>query len=289
MKKKYAASLFLVLFMGVSSLHAQINKPSLSPRIVTQQQVGLANVTLEYGQPNAQGRKIFGALIPYGKLWRTGANAATKITFDTEISLAGNKIPAGTYGLYSIPGTTEWTIIIHKNSGLWGAGGYKEEENLLRFTIPAETLKDTMETFSIHFENFNTNGGDMIIAWENTKVTMPLFVDSDALIFAEIDTKITNASGDISAQTYFDAAQFYYLKKVKLDTAVTWFDKAILMRPNAFWYVYYRAELAYHLKDYKTAADYANTSLAGAKASTSSDYGYIAKCTLLLEQIDQKH
>ncbi|WP_394747627.1 DUF2911 domain-containing protein [Spongiimicrobium salis] len=287
MKKRYYSSL-LALFLCTIGIQAQINKPSLSPRIVTQQQVGLANITLEYGQPNAQGRKIFGALIPYGKLWRTGANASTKITFDTEIALAGNKIPAGTYGLYSIPGKKDWTIIIHKNSKLWGAGGYKAEENLLRFTVPVTPLKYARETFSIHFENFNTNGGDMVIAWENTKIAIPLFVDSDALIFAEIDAKITNASGDISAQTYFDAAQFYYLKNVKLDTATAWFDKAIAMRPNAFWYVYYRAELAYHLKDYKTAKTYASTSLEGAKASSSSDYGYIAKCTLLLEKIAQK-
>lgn len=280
--------IFIFSFFLSIGLQAQINKPSLSPRIVTEQQVGLANFKLEYGQPNKQDREIFGALIPYGKLWRTGANAATKITLDTEVTLAGNTVPPGTYGLYSIPGKKEWTIIIHKNSKLWGAGGYKDSENLLRFTVPATPLKDTLETFSIHFENFNTNGGDMVIAWENTKVTIPVFVDSDALIFKEIDTKITNATGDISAQTYFDAAQFYYHKNVQLEKAKQWFDKAIEMRPNAFWYVYYRAELAYHLKDLKTAKAYAEKSLSAAKASTSSDYGYISKNTLLLEKIATK-
>ena len=281
--KAIICSLFLVIGM---TINAQITKPSLSPKIITQQQVGLANFTLEYGQPNKQGRTIFGSLIPYNKLWRTGANSSTKITIDQEVSLAGNIIPAGTYGLYSIPSQKEWIIILSKNSKLWGAGGYNESEDFVRFAVHSSTLEDTLETFTIHFENFNTNGADLIIAWENTKVKIPVFVDSDKAIFEEIESKITNATGDITPATYFDAAQFYYLKNVELDKAIVWFDKAIELRPSAFWYVYYRGELAYHLKDFKTAKTYATRCLEAAKKSSSSDYGYIAKATLLLEKIE---
>lgn len=265
---------------------AQITKPSLSPKIVTQQQVGLANFTLEYGQPNKQGRTIFGGLIPYNKLWRTGANASTKITVDTGVTLAGHPVPAGTYGLYSIPTEKEWTIILSNNSKRWGAGGYDASEDLVRFKVPSIPLEDTLETFTIHFENFNTNGGDLIIAWENTKVSIPVYVDSDKAIFEEIEAKITNATGEIKAATYFDAAQFYYLKGKDLDKAVAWFDKAIELRPGAFWYVYYRAELALQLNDTKTAKAYATRCLEAAKKSTASDFGYIAKATLLLERIE---
>ncbi len=276
-----------MLILATASIgNAQITKPSLSPKIVTQQQVGLANFTLEYGQPNKQGRTIFGGLIPYNKLWRTGANSSTKITIDTDVTFAGNPIPAGTYGLYSIPSEKEWTIILSKNSKRWGAGGYDPSEDLVRFKVPSIQLEDTLETFSIHFENFNTNGGDLIIAWENTKVKIPVFIDSDKAIFEEIEAKITNATGEITAATYFDAAQFYYLKNVQLDKAVAWFDKAIELRPNAFWYVYYRGELALQLNDTKTAKIYAARCLEAAKKSTSSDYGYIAKATLLLEKIE---
>lgn len=280
-------SFFSLLLLTSSTLMSQINKPSLSPRIVTEQKVGLANVTLDYGQPNKQGRQVFGGLIPYGRLWRTGANASTKVTIDREVSLAGNLVPAGTYGLYSIPGKKEWTIILHKNSGLWGAGGYDQANDLLRFTTPAIELKDTRETFAIYFENFNTNGGDMVIAWENAKVAIPLFVDSDAAIFQEIEEKITKATEAVKAQTYFDAAQFYLLKKVKLDLAKEWFDQAIEMRPAAFWYVYYRAELAYELGDLATAKALTEKCLTAAKASPSSDFGYISKCTLLLAKLEQ--
>jgi tetratricopeptide (TPR) repeat protein len=277
----------LVCFLMPFLVNGQINKPSLSPRIVTEQRVGLATIKLNYGQPNMQGRKIFGALIPYGRLWRTGANSSTKISIDQTVTFAGEKIPAGDYSLYSIPGEKIWTIIINNNTKHWGAAGYDKTEDLVRFELPALKLKDKRETFSIHFESFDANGANLIITWENTKIAIPIFIDSDELIYKEIDTKITQATGDISAQTYFDAAQFYYHKEKDLDQAVLWFEKAMAMRPSAFWYIYYRAELAFHLKDYAAANEYTKKCLKLAEASTSSDFGYLSKCKLLLEKIEK--
>lgn len=286
---KFTRPIFTLLFMVVAFIaSSQISRPSLSPRIKTEQKVGMVNVTLDYGQPNKQKRKIFGGLIPYNKLWRTGANASTKISFDNEVKLANQMIPAGSYALYTIPGEKQWTVIIYKNTKHWGTAGYDEKDDLVRFTVPVEPLKDTQETFSIHFEHFNTNGGDMVITWENTKISMPLFVDSDEIIFREIAAKTNPELQDISAQTYFDAAQFYYLKKKDLDQAMQWFNKAIELRPNAFWYVYYKAELLYHLGNYSEAKTFTEQCLTAAKASPSTDYGYIGKSTLLLEQIAGK-
>lgn len=277
--------LSLGLIIITISLQAQITKASLSPQIKIEQNVGLAKITLQYGRPGAKDRPIFGALIPYGKVWRTGANSSTKLTIDKDVSFNGNKIPAGTYGLYSIPNKTEWTIIIHKNEKLWGAGNYNEANDLLRFKVPVINLKDYQETLSVNFENFNANGADLTIEWENSKVSIPIFVDSDALVFQQIEDKLIKGTGEITAQTYFDAASFYYEKDRDLQTAVKWFDKAIELRPSAFWFTYYRAEIAYKLKDYATAKTYANTSLESAKASKSGDYGYIAKNELLLKKI----
>jgi len=121
------SSLFLLLFPLIMS--AQINKPSLSPRIVVEQNVGLAGVKLNYGQPNKQGRKIFGGLIPYGKVWRTGANSSTKFSIDTDVKLMGKEVPAGDYAIYTIPNEKEWTFILSKNTKLWGAGGYDAKDN----------------------------------------------------------------------------------------------------------------------------------------------------------------
>lgn len=277
----------LLFFIALFTANSQIKKPSLSPRIKTEQHVGLAKVTLEYGQPNMQGRTIFGKLIPYGKLWRTGANSSTKISFDRDVTVAGNKLAKGDYSLYSIPNKEEWTIIFNTNTKHWGTAGYAESDDAIRFQVKSTLLKNARETFQIYFENFDANGGDMVIAWENTKIAFPVFVDSDALILAEIDEKITNAQGEIKAQTYFDAAQFYYFKKIDLNKAEEWFEKAIALRPKAFWYRYYRAELAYSQGKNAIAKEYAQRCLQDAQksAQTSSDFGYIAKAELLLEKL----
>jgi hypothetical protein len=279
---------FILLFTILSSisLTAQIAKPNLSPTKVSKQKVGLANVTLEFGQPNKQGRKIFGSLIPYNKLWRTGANASTKITTDKEILIANHIIPAGTYALYSIPNKKKWTIIIHKKNNLWGSAGYTKKNDLIRFTIPVKKMKDTKETLDISFENYTIDGADLILTWENTKIIIPVIVDSDAIIQEQINTKIINSKKVATAQTYFDAAQYYYLKNKELNTAFKWFNKAEKLRPVAFWYTYYKAELAHKLGKKNIAKQSAIRCLNAAKKSKSSDYGYISKCSLLLKSLN---
>lgn len=277
--------LILISVFFVNLLNAQINKPAPSPGTKAQFQVGLVNVSLDYAQPSTKGREIFGALIPYGKVWRTGANSSTKISFSGDVALGGNKLPAGDYALYSIPGEKEWTIIIYGNPKLWGAGNYNSENDVFRFKVKPVALNDYHETLSIGFENYNANGADLVITWENTKVSFPVFVDSDDVIFKEIDDKLVNATGDITAGTYFDAALFYYEKGKDLETALSWLDKAVALRPNAFWMVYYQAEVAFKLKQTGKAKASAESSLSMAKASKAGDYGYIAKNELLLKQI----
>ncbi len=287
--KKFVSPIIASLFFFIPFIgHLQIKKPSLSPLIKTEQQVGLAEVNLQYGQPNRQGRTIFGALIPFNKLWRTGANSSTKISFDREVKIAGKTLPKGNYSLYTIPNKDEWTIIFNTNTKHWGTAGYSDANDAIRFNVKPIALKDTRETFQIYFENFDANGADMVIAWENTKIAFPVFVDSDASILAEIDEKINKAQGEIKAQTYFDSAQFYYFKNIDLNKAEEWFVKAIELRPNAFWYRYYRAELAHSQGKNDVAKEFAQRCLADARksAETSSDFGYIAKAELLLAKIE---
>lgn len=275
----------IVLFLFTMSTNAQITKPSLSPKIEKTTQVGLANISLEYGQPSANGRSIFGALIPYGKLWRTGANASTKFSIDRDLVMHKQHIPAGTYALYTIPNNDIWTIVIHKNTKLWGAGNYDAKDDLLRFDVPITSIKDFQETLDIRFEGFHADGANLVITWEHTKVSIPVIVNSDALIMAEIQDKLIDAKTPVKAQTYFDAAQHYYHKNIDLEQAAIWFDKAIELRPSAFWFVYYRAELAHVMHQDTVALKLVNQSLDMAKNSASGDYGYIAKCELLKAQI----
>ncbi len=281
----FKITLITLLTLITNLMSAQINKPSLSPRVTADYNIGLAKATLDYGQPNKQDRVVFGGLIPYDRIWRTGANASTKLTFDKEVTIADVTIPAGTYGLYSIPNKDEWTIILHSNPKLWGSADYDEKNDFTRIKILPKKTEDTRETLAIYFENYTANGGDLIIAWENTKIVLPVFVDTDAIIFQEIEDKIMNTKEDISAQTYFDSAQFYYHKNFELTTAVKWFDKARQMEPNRFWYTYYRAELALELNDTKTAKKLGKECLEAAKNNPSTDYGYIAKATLLLNKL----
>lgn len=284
--KSYLSFIFFLIF--TNTITSQINQPSLSPKIVTKQKVGLATFNIEYGQPSMKGRKIFGSLIPFNKLWRTGANASTKITINKNIKIANNSVPAGTYGLYSIPNKDKWTIILNTKSNLWGSAGYKKENDLLRFTIPVVKTKSNTETLHIGFENFHLDGATLLIKWEHTLIKIPVFVNSDAIIENEIKKKINSTSKEsIKPQTYFDAAQYYYQKNKNLNLAFEWFTKAEQLRPNAFWYTYYRAELALKLNKQQIAKQGAQKCLKAAQKSTSSDYGYIAKCSLLLKSIDK--
>ena len=263
----------------------QITKAPLSPRVQTQQQVGLANVSLDYSRPGVKGRTIFGELEPYGMVWRTGANSSTKITFDRDVKVADVDVPAGTYGLYTVPEKKTWTFILNKNSKLWGAGGYDPAMDQLRVQVDATKLTDLRETLRIDFEGFHAHGADLVVEWEHARLSVPVYVDTNAATLAEIDEKVRNAQGEISGGTYFDAAMYLYEQDRDLDDATAWIAKAVAMSPNAFWVAYYQGEIALHTGDLKLAKAATSKALAMAKASERGDFGYVAKSELLLKRI----
>ena len=264
---------------------AQIKKAPLSPRARLEQQVGLATVTLDYGRPGVKGREIFGALEPWGKVWRTGANASTRIGFDRAVQVGGQDVPAGTYGLYTIPGKERWTLILNRDATLWGAGGYDPAKDQLRLELTPERLPQPRETLTLDFEGFHANGADFVFAWEHVRLRVPVFVDTDEEVLAEIDAKVRGAEGEVGAQTYFDAAMFLYEKRRDLDEAFEWMARSVELRPQAFWQRYYLAELAHHLGETDLAREEAATARDHARASASGDFGYVAKCELLLARL----
>lgn len=265
-------------------VNAQINRPSASPRVQVTQQISLITATLDYGRPGVKGRKIFGELEPYGKVWRTGANASTKISFSGQVKVGKTTLPAGDYALYTIPGKKSWTVIFSKSTNLWGAGGYKQSNDALRIDVPVKKLKTPAESLSIDFERFHANGADLFISWERSKIVVPVHVDSDATVLAEIDQKIKKSDSEPSAQTFFDAGMFYYEKDVDLRQAEAWIERAVELKPDAFWFVYYQAELAHAMGQKAKAKKCVGKALKAAKAS-SADFGYIAKCTLLMKKL----
>ena len=167
--------LLLCSFIGIS--YGQDKKPQPSPTATFSQKVGLTDVSITYSRPSKKGRTIFGELVPYDKLWRTGANAATKITFSYNVKIAGKDLPAGSYALFTIPGENEWTVIFNKDHAQRGTGNYKESEDALRVKIKSTKIAETVETFQINIEDNKPNSAIIELLWESTLVQIPLVVN----------------------------------------------------------------------------------------------------------------
>lgn len=217
-----AALAVATLFTVDTASAQQIKLPPASSLQTVSQGLGISKATLTYSRPNRNGRKIFGDLVPYGEVWRTGANTVTAITTETDLEIAGNKLPAGTYGLLSIPTENEWTIIFSTNSKQWGAYSYKQEEDVFRFTVKPERLAQTVETFTIAFSNVKAESATIDIMWENTKVSFPIVFNQSKEILASIDEAMAGSGN----KPYFQAAQYYYSNGHDIKKAVNWINEA---------------------------------------------------------------
>ncbi len=268
MKKLLFLSALLTIF---GTLNAQIKTPAASPVGKISQEVGLIKVDVEYSRPSAKGRKVFGDLVPFGALWRTGANASTKVTFSEDAKAAGMPLPKGTYALYTIPGEKEWTIIFYKNTTFWGAPDpkdFKEEDVQARFTVPSQTQRDLVETFSINIGNIRNNGADLEIVWEYTKVVVPIMVDTDAKVMKTIQTTMAGPS----ANDYYGAARYYYEEKKDMAQALAWVDKSLELGGDKFWILRLKANILGEMGKYKDAIMVAEKSTELAKKEGNEDY-----------------
>ncbi len=219
----------------VSSLRAQtpnIDFPAASPACTLKQRVGLTDITVVYSRPSVKGRTIFGGIVPYGQVWRAGANQATKISFSTPVKLEGNEIPAGNYSLFAIPGEQEWTIIISKNTNQWGAFQYKTNDDLVRFPVTPVSLRDTsVETFSIEFNHIRDESAMLELVWDKTVVPIRLTVDVTDKIVPQIEAAMA-APGNKSDTLYFQAATFYYNHDLDQKKALDWINAGLADNPR---------------------------------------------------------
>jgi hypothetical protein len=255
-------------FLSVVS-QAQITTPQPSPAATVTQKVGLTDVTVSYSRPGVKGRKIFGDLVPYGKLWRTGANAATKLTFSDEVSLEGKPIPAGDYSLFTIPGATEWTVIVNKNAKA-SANDYKQEEDVARFTVKPTKTASKVENFTIQFSDLDARKANLDLMWENTLVRVKMATEVDAKVMAQIKEKVIDAT-PTDPNLYFQAAAYYYEAGKDMKQALAWVNKATEKEPK-FWMVHLKAKIQARMKDYKGAVASANQSIELAKTAKNDDY-----------------
>ncbi len=262
-------ALALSLANGSFAQAPKLEFPAPSPACTIKQRVGLTDVEVVYSRPSMKGRQIFGSLVPYGAVWRTGANAATKISFSTPVKLNGTEIPAGTYALYTIPGEDEWTIILNKGVGQSGTQ-YDQNADVARFKASPIKLSDTtLETFTIEFNYVHDESAVITLIWEKTVVPVQMELDLTSKLVPQIEQAMAATEG---RKPYYQAAMFFYDHDQDLKKASQWVDAAITER-EAHYIVYLKAKILAKLGDKEGA-------IAAAKRSKelaikAKDTGYV--------------
>jgi len=265
MKKVFLFAAALYLFISTEA--QQLNTPQPSPTANLKQNFALSNIEISYSRPGVKGRKVFGDLVPYGKVWRTGANNATTITFGEEVMIGGTKVPAGKYGLLTIPDQNEWTIIISKQTNVTSPADYKQDQDLVRVKAKAEKTPFSIETFMITVDDIKSNSCNIGMGWENTWVSFPITADVESKVMNQIKNTM---EGD--NRPYFNAALYYIDNGKDLNKAVEWLDKAYAQNPEAFWVLYQKARAQKMLGKKNDAVATSNKSIELAKKAKNDDY-----------------
>ncbi len=263
--------LSLVLFFFMPLLSAQIIHPKASPFSQITQQVGLTKITIDYSRPAVKGRKIYGDLVPYGRIWRVGANASTKFIVDTDIFVKGKKLPKGTYALFAFPEAKSWEIVFHNNTTHWGDGrsAYNPDEDELRITVIPETIANTQENFLITFDAIDHNSAMMQWIWENTLINIPIKVLTDDIMMAQIKEQLRDAP---TAQTYYEAARYLQEQDKEYSTALNYLEKAIAIGGDTYYFYRVKSLVEAKLGAYKAALISAQRSLDLAKAEGKDEF-----------------
>jgi hypothetical protein len=245
----------------------QLRTPAPSTPQFVRQDFGLSNIELSYSRPNVKGRKIFGELVPFGKVWRTGANQATTLNFGDEVTIGGTKVPAGKYGLLTIPGSNEWTVIITHQLDVTSPAAYKQDQDVLRLTVPVQQLPFNLETFTILFANVTGTSCDLQLIWDNVMVNFPIRTDIDTKIMAQIDNAMNKDN-----HPYYAAAVYYLDNGKDLNKALEWFDKALAQDPTAFFVAYQKARCQAKMGKKQDAIATAKHGIELAQKANNSDY-----------------
>lgn len=279
MKLTIKTLVLLLVVLGMqTNLNAQGFKiPQASSGQTLTQDFGLGKITLTYSRPNVKGRKVFGNLEPYGQVWRTGANAATVIKFTEDVKIEGHDVPAGEYGLFTIPNKNEWTVILNKTSKQWGAYDYKEADDVLRFKVKPTSTKDKVETFAMQFTNVFPTSAQLQLMWENTALAFNITTSVDAKVMASIDEAMKGEK-----KPYFAAAQYYYENGKDLNTALAWMNEAEKADPKGPWFKLWKGRIQLKNGDIMGAMATAQTGINIATEIKNDEY--VRLNTQLLEE-----
>jgi len=259
-----------VLGMNQDVWSQKLNTPMPSPKSTLTQVVGVTDVTITYHRPGVKGREIFGGLVPYGKLWRTGANSSTTIKVSDTVMFEGKKVAAGEYALFTIPEKNDWTIVLSKSVG-WGTGNYKEEEDVARFKVKSHALAEKVERLTIEIADMTDNSAQIVLKWDNTAASFKMTCDTDSKVMHQIEEVMKNPPAD-DAGVYSQAATYYFEHGKDLKKALSWADKAVELNPDAFWAIRLKSRIQAQMGDYKKAIETAKLSLEKAKKADNAQY-----------------
>lgn len=262
MKKIFLFTLILLQSVFISAQNkVQIRITSSSPAASFEQEVGSGKIKITYSRPLVRGRKVFGELVPFDKLWRTGASDCTVITTSEDISFGNNILKAGSYSIFSIPSINDWTIIVNSDTTLHGETGYDEKKDIMRFKVPLEKSPNFYETFTMELNDINSKSEAVLkILWENTMVKIPIKSKEDDTILALIEQHIIKGETQ-DATLLFQAANYYYSTNRDYKQAIIWLLEAEKINPQNFYYPNLRQKLASENKDYTIAIEAAKRAI----------------------------
>jgi hypothetical protein len=264
--KKIMLSACLLALMQFSQSQT-LKTPTPSPTQEVKQDFGLSAIELSYSRPTMKGRAIFGSLVPYGKVWRTGANSATVISFGDDVWFGDTKVPAGKYGLLTIPGESEWTVLLTKALDVTSPAAYKSELDVVRVKVKPQPLPFSLESFTIMFNDVKSSTLNLDLMWDKTLVTVPIKTEVDSKVMAQIDDVMKTDN-----RPYYQAGLYYMNNNKDLNKALEWLNKASEIEPDAYWVWYQKANCLAKLGKKSEAMTASNKSKQLATAQKNEDY-----------------
>ena len=264
---KKITSLYAAFVIGTAAFAQSIPFPQPSPLATVTQNFATSKIEISYSRPSIKGRKIFGDVVPYGKFWRTGANAATTISFGEDVKINGSEVKAGKYGLLTYPGENEWIVILTKDLNVNDEDSYKKENDVARLTVKSGKSASPIETFTIEVSNIRNNACDIELKWENTVIVLNITADYDARISKSIEETMGK-----DTRPYYGAANYYYENGKDLNKALDWVSKAADANPQAYWVLLLKAKIQKAMKDFNGAIATSQKSMELAKADNNDTY-----------------
>ena len=268
----------LSLIISHFTVEAQVKIPETSPKAIVKQVVGLTDVEIVYSRPSARGRAVYGNLVPFGQLWRTGANDNSTISFSDDVVINGKTLKKGKYALYTIPNIQSWEVIFYTKTDNWGTPKeFDESKVALKTSVKEEALPKPVETFTLAINNLDSSSATLDISWENSYVSLKFEVPTKKLAIASIEKTLAGPS----PEEYYTAAQYYYQSNSDIEKGRAYIDKAVeLSKAVPFYYLRLKSLIQAKQGDKKGAIETAKWSISASEAAGNKEYVEMNKASI---------